>query len=506
MRLLENMPTKNKIVFFLFVCFSILFVIFPFSVIISSKIVYFGILFLIIGLGMFLLKKWSLFSKFEKIHWNSRKVAFFLFVFSLIIHVIIVVLLEPSISQMSDFKIAYNQAMNPAFQTAYHTAFTHWILYPELLHLVFQIFGASQLVALIFNAVVVSFFPPLVYLIGKKIFKKELPAFIGGILVLLWPINQYWTLILAPDHIACLLLLVGIYALLQLHLFEQTEEPVSVPKMIFFSIFVGVVIAFGPFFKDFSSVLLVAIPLMMMFTFIIVKNKKKYLPKLGILILIFGSFIGCKQLILLHLDQSVGRPVFRSNLPFYFNMGLNLPYQGSYDDIFFNEFLTIIEEADYQEDVVNKQLKERLFTNIKKDYRSYLALFYHKTLTDFVDEDIKTYFLRASLKEGNEATSSYLLNWVRTTSVFFYYAVLILSVCYVIGNTKRQDRNGLFICLFLFGVSLEFLFVEAQGRYRYAIEPIFALLAGGGFYQLLTWFQTTKVKFPRAKIKDENLV
>ena len=34
----------------------------------------------------------------------------------------------------------------------YHKIFTHWILYPNIIGVLFNIFGESQLVAFVFNA------------------------------------------------------------------------------------------------------------------------------------------------------------------------------------------------------------------------------------------------------------------------------------------------------------------------------------------------------------------
>ena len=51
-------------------------------------------------------------------------------------------------------------------------------------------------------------------------------------------------------------------------------------------------------------------------------------------------------------------------------------------------------------------------------------------------------------------------------------------------TSSIMSENSLFIILCIVGVALELLLVEAQERYRYAIEPMFCILSGLGLYYL----------------------
>ena len=158
---------KDKIFKILITIFALLFLIYPTSYGITDMKISFIFLFLLIPL-LFLIKK----MKF-KIPIKDKYYPLIIFFLTLLSRLIVVLIFNPYISQVSNFKDALEGAMTLDFSSNFYRIFNHWTLYPAMLHVIFKIFGTSQLVALLTNVVLLSINSVLIYKIGSLLLNKK---------------------------------------------------------------------------------------------------------------------------------------------------------------------------------------------------------------------------------------------------------------------------------------------------------------------------------------------
>ena len=130
---------------------------------------------------------------------------------SLVTRICAAIYLSKNIVQVSDFKLAYETASSLFFNDDYHKIFTHWILYPNIIGVLFNIFGESQLVAFVFNAIICSVSAILIYYITNSISKNNNVSLVASFIYVLWPANVLYIGILTPEHITSMLLLLGVF-------------------------------------------------------------------------------------------------------------------------------------------------------------------------------------------------------------------------------------------------------------------------------------------------------
>ena len=140
---------KNKILSILLYIFTFLFLIYPTSYGISDLKVVFTFVALLL-LVLLLYKKVKI---FQKININKKFYPWIILILATITRIGIVLIFESHITQLSTFGGAFSASNTLNFSDDFHLIYTHWILYPTIIHGIYQIFGSSQLVALLTSAV-----------------------------------------------------------------------------------------------------------------------------------------------------------------------------------------------------------------------------------------------------------------------------------------------------------------------------------------------------------------
>ena len=74
----------------------------------------------------------------------------------------------------------------------------------------------------------------------------------------------------------------------------------------------------------------------------------------------------------------------------------------------------------------------------------------------------------------------------------------------LISMNKNKDLKKFLLYLVLFGSLLLLLLVEAQNRYMYAVQPIICILATGGLFDLIKYWEVKNDKIPKTN-KSEAL-
>lgn len=235
---------KEKLLKATLIVFALLFLLYPTSYgIIDLKPIF---IFLPILLSLFL------FIKKFKIAISEKYYLPIILILSVITRIGVVIIFEPYITQVSDFNVAIHASKTLNFSGDYYRVFTHWIMYPYILNNIYKIFGNSQFVALITNAIILIATSIVIYKTTSILFKNKKYGFIASFLYLVWPANILYTLIFTPEHLCKLLLMVTLY------LFLKSESNIPTIKKIILYLIIGILLGFSAFFKNFATVFMIA--------------------------------------------------------------------------------------------------------------------------------------------------------------------------------------------------------------------------------------------------------
>ena len=459
---------------FYFICFFAL--IFPFSFILINNILNLFISLIVVSILIFLYFK---IIKNIKVNISNKNILLILFCLCLLVRLAVVFFLCDNMIQASDFNAAFKRSIDLNYSGDYYRVFSHWILYPFINHLLYQFFGASQLTAQIFNSILVSFIPVLLYLVTFKITNRKSISILSSAFYIFWPSTILYVTIFTPDHYAALLLLFSVYMFLRLKNNEQHLEF----KNIIISIVIGTFLGISTFFKNFASIYLIAILIIIILEYI--KNKKIIFQSFLFFLIMLFSFSISKGIILNSLEKMIGNSIGNNIIPCYLNVGLNFDSNGMYDPDSYQIYFDTLKDTNYDFNKTNEIIMLNVKNKISYRYKEIPNLFNKKAKVIFQKDDDKLSWVKNSINLKQEISFSQFIENNLSKKTNIYYLILIIgSILGIFYTLKSKNENSLFIILCIVGVALELLLVEAQERYRYAIEPMFCILSGLGLYYL----------------------
>lgn len=462
---------KEKILKMLLGIFSILFLFYPTSygigdikIVILFYVILAGILYCVVN------RKRNFFKKEKNYIW--------IIVFcALITRIGIVLLLHSDITQVSDFKNALEASKTLDFSDSFYRIFNHWTFYPVIVHFVYKLFGQSQLVALLFNSIILVVNSVLVYWIGSLLLNNKKRGFCASMLYIFWPANIFYTLIFTPEHVGMMLLLLSLY------LFVKMEQSASNKIYI---ILIGFLLGFSVFFKNFAPIFIIAFLIYYVLNLLKEKNLKKYIfQKSCILLGIIVSFLITKNVLFLSLDHIVGNPVIRNVTPCYLNVGFR--GFGVYDYDNYEMYYSSLKKNNYDYKKTNKEILENLWNHLKNQNSEarQRSFFENKAKILFGNDSYRMIWLSLSFQEGGHEKIVNIIDGTITTWNNIYFMIVVtlmgLGLFYMY---HKKDLLLFLIYLIIHGCFLMLILVEAQNRYMYSIQPLFCILAITGVISL----------------------
>ncbi len=467
---------KTKILNILLLIFSILFLIFPTSYgIVDLKIV---IAYLALFATFIYLKnkfKWEL-----KI--QEKYYIWIIFALAIITRIGVVIIFNSYISQVSDFQKAIEASKTLNFEGPYYMVFTHWILYPTLLHYIYMIFGNAQIVALLTNAIILIGAAILIYMVGTLLFDNKKYGFIASLLYILWPANIFYTLIFSQEHLCAFILILVLYLFLRMEK-EKNNGQLHYINMIL----IGSLLGLSAFFKNFAPVFIIAFIIYYLLDSLKITVTKKYLiEKASTILLICLSFVISKNIIFLGVDHLVGAKVARNIVPCYLNVGLR--GDGKYSKENYRMYFDTLEANQYDYDKTNKEITGNLIEYLKSSDSSIKqeGFFDNKARVLFAGDKARVGWIIQSLKAEEHYTIAKIMEKVikEINNHFFIMLVVFMALGMFILNREKNTKIFLLYLIF-YGSFLLLILVEAQNRYMYAVQPIMCILAPLG----LQWFR-----------------
>lgn len=410
-----------------------------------------------------------------------------------------------------DFAAALDSAQG--IRQAKEAIFTHWAFYPRILEWwnaqcrLDHIYHNSA----VFNMMTGAACVLLVYLIARRVWKRQRAAMLAAAIACFWPSLSYYTAITTNEHLAMLGMLLTSY--LGICAWQCREKRWLCAVLVLLA---GLSAGATDLFKQFSPVFLIAAFGTGLLFLLIDHKKQKGEPraeaakrrrKLGkqILCLIlavavmFGAATGVKEIAYRWLEGYLDLPVARSATAHFLWIGLNSKgggmwteeegmkvyefaeqYDNDYDKVM--DSLTALLKADLKEN--RNKLPETLRNKMSEDWQADLGVsLWVKSLYDEEiamqeenpDEPLPSYITRAErdlydFDVGLKITKA---------SAALYVCVMGLVALGALLALFLRDPAETYLRLVFYGYALLFLLSEAQGRYQVVLFPIFALLAAG---------------------------
>lgn len=391
--------------------------------------------------------------------------------------------------------------------------FTHWAFYPRILEWWNENYGTGYPYhdAVLFNLMVSGFTVLLIYLIARRIWKRQRAAMLAAAIACFWPSFSYYASVTSNEHLAMFFMLLASYFGM---LAWETGTAENVPstssgtvKTILFVLLAGLSAGLADLFKQFSPVFLIAaFGAGLLFILIEGRGKekdKKPLKRIGALllaiILMFGCSFGVKEKAYRWLEGYLDMPVCRSATAHFLWIGLNSKGGGMWTEEEGMKVYELAEQYNYDYDQVMDGLWALLREDLDAHRDALPDTIRHKMEKDWEADIGVTLWIKSLYDEiaiWEEETGMQFQNWLVTrpeldeidfdpghkitiSSAAYYMSVMgMVALGGLLGLFLRRPEET-YLRLVFYGYALLFVLSEAQGRYQIVLFPVFALLAAG---------------------------
>lgn len=386
------------------------------------------------------------------------------------------------VAQISDFQIAIEGVASGVFTDKgfYYVMSPYKMVYPFLLHKLG--FTGAQLPIFILH----SFFSVLtaygIFLLGAKVADRDV-GYIAVFIYLIWPSSLFYLSVFTEEHLAATVTVYLVYFIIRLIecLCDSSNQKLFIMKRcILYSSIICVLCGIDVILKDWGLIAIVAF--LVVLPIIIHKNHKSILFILMVLIIIVGG----RALIQKTELQFVSK--YTNGMPpdngIYLHMYISLIPEGTvshnYDKT--EEYMQMYIDSNYDLNSLHKDVRHEVLRRFIDNPKGFIDLLMKKVNRSYLVGDWETNewaFLEYPSKwqEEHEGFISFIQNY----NYLFYLGLVILLIQ---GFFSIHDISGLYIGLIIVGAMSSQLLIEAQGRYKYSIEPLWCVIAAMGFLQV----------------------
>lgn len=256
-----------------------------------------------------------------------------IFALSLCIHLVIAWGIGGWTEQISDFAdaLALSKKSFPLMETPDHyRIFSNWGVYPLYLKFIQELFGYGTFTGIVFNAILCASSSMLIYILGIGEFDNQNVGYLAALIYTFWPSHLLYLIILTPEFLNIFLVLL-FFCCIQTALNNQQGR--FHYAMICLS---AAILSFSGFFKSIDKIVLIALGIILILSFLKGKSLKwenKSKKKLVLAILLFvSSYILSGKMIFAGLDYAYGEAVNRNPSAHFIYIGLNSKTFGTWDE------------------------------------------------------------------------------------------------------------------------------------------------------------------------------
>lgn len=399
------------------------------------------------------LKKWI----------KENKFIIFLFLFSLIIRLGVILLVDTPI--ISDFKVMYDAALEIVNGTDSYKSMGYFITWGyQMGHVLYQAFLLSIINSVFFlkivNCIVTSLTVVFVYLISRRIC-SERSAKISSILYSIFLFPLLLNSVLTNQFLPALIILIALYILLNIN-FKK--------KFVISSVIVGILLGLSNIFRSETIVIVFSILLYFVFLFITKVDWKKLI--ISFLIIFMGYYVVFNGTSLLLKATNVspsGLEILNSSWKFV--LGFNYETSGMYSNQ---------DAAIYARD--SEAAKKEAINRIMQ-FEKIPLHFLKKTKILWFNSDL-------SWSISMDEVYYKVLNIINQIWIILFN---ILAVCSAFRFIKfKFEKEHVLMCLILlvyFGV---YLLIEVMPRYAYSLQVFEAIIIGISLDYIFTKIKVLK--------------
>ena len=413
-----------------------------------------------------------------------------------------------------DFASALDSAAG--IKQAKEAIFTHWAFYPRILEWWNAQCKQDYLYhnSVHFNMITGALTVVLVYLIARRIWKRQRAAMLAAAIVCFWPSLSYYCAVITNEHMAMLgILLTSFLGILTWQLREKRWACAVL------GVLTGLSAGATDLFKQFSPVFLIAafgtglLFLLMDYkqqsgeTRTETARRKRGLGRQILSLLLAVAVMFCvgtavKERAYRWLEGYLELPVARSATGHFLWIGLNSTGQGMWTEAEGMKVYELAEQYGNDYDKVMDELMDLLKADLMA-HRDQLP----KTLQNKMEEDwaadfavslwVKALYdeeqaIRDLCDDAGEPMPNFIPReeldlhdfdvGLKTTKASGALYVCVMGLVALGGLLAIFLRNPAetYLRLVFYGYALLLLLSEAQGRYQVVLFPVFALLAAGG--------------------------
>ena len=428
----------------------------------------------------------------------GRKSVIFLCVATFLTRMIHYSFAQGKVTQIMDFKTVLDKAGTGDFsdKLEYYRMYLHKFLYPWLLH-VLHINTQNRII--IFQCVCVTFIPLLLYLLGRRVM-DEWTGFLAGFLYLIWPAQTVYISVISEEHLVAPLTLLLLWLLFslwdQIGKSEAWKEK-NTRTILFKAFGIGMLGAFCAFLKDWVSVILVATVIVCIPLLLELNARKRLLVLASLLLILLGR--SCLEKgITAFAEAKLGVKSGNGVIVYQMYETLTPGVEGQYNAELQEEYMQLLRQNEYDFNKTQKEALEILWNRILADKGQMPDLLLHKAQTAY--EDDYAMFWWAFYAEMTEEEYEKWKPAIEQMIDIAHYFYLVLVTAMILTVWMLRKKECIFIMLIIQGCMLVSLLVESQSRYKYSIEPIWALAIAAGMLFLADKIAKTPI-FEKGKTR-----
>ena len=394
--------------------------------------------------------------------YQKNKFPIYLFIFSFILRLIIVTLIDTPI--ISDFKTMYDASFELINHTSNYKSkayFLYWgyqmghVIYQYLLLLICK----SPLFLKIINSLITSLIVVMIYLISKKVSSK-ISSKIIGIFYSIFLFPLLLNTVLTNQHFPLLLILISLYIFLNISYDD---------KYILKSIVIGVLLSLSNILRGETIVIIAGIFIYLVYLAFKKINIKKLLLSFILIFTSYLVFFNTSSYLLKITNISVNG-LENKNTEWKFVTGLNTKTNGMYSN----------EDAEIY--AYDKEASKEITIERLKNYKELPLLFLKKIKVLWINSDL-------SWSIGHIENKT-LYNLLTIINQIFIVIIHLLSLVSLVNFIKKKfDKTQILITSILIVYFFVYLLIEVMPRYAYSLQAIEVILATIGLDIIINFFK-----------------
>lgn len=393
--------------------------------------------------------------------------------------------MDDKLAQRADFEVVLKEAASGKFtdRIEYYSHYAHKFLYPFILH---KLHFRSQVSIFFFQSILVAACAVLIYIIANEVVGGNAGTY-GALLYVFWPAQIVYADITTEEHVAAFLTLLIVFLLFRINdrISEGFNEKNQWTIGTLLVILAGFVFGISCFFKDWGSVVLVAVLLSAILLLVHYKEASQKIAIIAAFVLLLLVRMITSKAVIAYEEHRLGIPVGNNVIIAQMYGTLDPNSSGNYNREGNEEYYAIVEKHNYDYSAANKEALGILKSKIEKDFYLMPSLLLRKGTTAYVDDAAMMFCgLVESINDEGIITNYRAITQIIWFVASVYYCMM---VCFTLfGGIYNRNPKKTFIMLCLIGTIMVSLVVECQGRYKYSVEPLWCLLAAGCFVPRLS--------------------